>query len=170
MPYLYSYLGRNRKSVVWYGEHKMVSKVLLVIVVLLYVGGCEGESKNVNSAEDILEQDEKGNLILYVSNQSFTISPVDITIHIDGKKAVDRDFDVGNQHNWISHSFSLSKGEHKLVAVSKKGGARFEGQFEIKDKHLAVIDYWYYPTTTVGAGPTPKHFSFNIHDKPIYFQ
>jgi hypothetical protein len=139
-------------------------------MVLVYVAGCNGASNDVNSAEDILEQDENGNLTLYVSNQSFAISPVDITIHIDGKKTVDRDFDVGSQHNWIGYSFSLSKGEHKLVAVSKKGGARFEGQFEIKDEHWAVIEYWYYPDTTGGAGPTPRKFSFNIQDKPMYFQ
>jgi len=104
----------------------MLNRVLLVMVVLLYVGGCEGETRDVNSVEDILEQEEKGNFTLYVSNQSFAISPVDITIHIDGKKAVDSKFDVGNQHIWIGYSFSLSKGEHKLVAVSKKGDARFE--------------------------------------------
>jgi hypothetical protein len=140
------------------------------MMILLYVGGCEGETRDVNSAEDILEQDENGNLTLYVSNQSFAISPVDITVHIDGKKAVDRKFDVGNQHIWIGYSFSLSKGEHKLVAVSKKGGARFEGQFEIKDEHWAVVNYWYYPDTTGGAGSTPRKFSFNIQDKPILFQ
>ncbi|NIP22239.1 MAG: hypothetical protein GWN67_00115 [Phycisphaerae bacterium] len=148
----------------------MLNRVLLIMIVLIYVGGCEGETRDVNSAEDILEQDENGNLVLYVSNQSFAISPVDITIHIDGKKAVDRKFDVGNQHNWIGHSFSLSKGEHKLVAVSKKGRASFEGQFEIKDKHWAVIVYSYYPDNTRGAEPTPKQFNFNIQDKPIYFQ
>ncbi|MDH4240726.1 MAG: hypothetical protein OEW48_14295 [Phycisphaerae bacterium] len=148
----------------------MISRVLLVMMVLVYMGGCDGKTRDVNPVEDILEQDEKGNFTLYVSNQSFAISPVDITIHIDGKKAVDRKFDVGNQHNWIGHSFSLSKGEHKLVAVSKKGSARFEGKFEIKDKHWAVIDYCYYPDTSRGSGPTPKKFSFNIQDKPIYFQ
>jgi hypothetical protein len=138
-------------------------------MVLGCVAGCGGEPNDVNSAEDVLAQDEKGNLVLYVSNQSFAISPVDITIHIDGKKAVDRDFDVGNQHIWISYAFSLSKGKHKLVAVSKKGGAKFEGQFEIKDEHWAVIDYWYYPDTTGGAA-TPKKFSFDIQDEPIYFE
>ncbi len=148
----------------------MVSRLLLIMMVLLYVGGCEGGTSDVSSDEDILEQDEKGIFTLYVSNQSFAISPVDITIHIDGKKAVDRKFDVGNQHIWIGYSFSLSKGEHKLVAVSKKGDARFEGQFEIKDKHWAAIEYWYDPNNTRGAGPTPKQFSFNIQDKPIYFQ
>ncbi|MHC4656483.1 MAG: hypothetical protein ACYS91_15930 [Planctomycetota bacterium] len=145
----------------------MGNRVLLLVTILAYVAGCGGQPNDVNSAEEFAAQDEKGTFILYVSNQSFAISPVDITIHIDGKKVVDRDFDVGNQHIWISHAFSLSKGKHKLVAVSKKGGARFEGHFEITDKHWAVLDYWYYPG---GAEQTPKEFNFTINDKPIYFQ
>lgn len=42
-----------------------------------------------------------------------------------------------------------------------------EKEFEIKDKHWAVVDYWYYPEAHYN--PTPKQFSFDIQDKPIYF-
>lgn len=160
---------RIERSLEWRIK-EMFNRVFLVVIFLVCVAGCGGEAVDLHPAEDVLEQDEKGNLILYVANLSFAISPIDITIHIDGKKAVDRDFDVENQHNWIKHTFSLSKGEHKLLAVSKKGGARFEGQFEIKDKHWVVVDYWYYPHMTGGAGPTPKQFSFIIQDKPFLFQ
>jgi hypothetical protein len=98
----------------------MSNRVLLVAMGMVHVDRCGGKPVDIQPAEDLAERNEKGNLILYVSNQSFAISPVDIIIHIEGKKIVDRDFDVGNQHNWISQPFKLVKGENKLVAVTKK--------------------------------------------------
>ena len=142
---------------------------LLLTLVMLLPAACS-KSTRAKPAEDLLPQDLNGNFTLYVSNQSFAISPVDITIHIDGKKAVEGDFDVGNQHNWVSHTFRLGKGTHELVAVSEKGAARINDQFQIEDRHWAVVDYRYYPKVTGGAGPTPKQFSFNIQDKSMYFQ
>lgn len=117
-----------------------------------------------------LAQDPNGDFILYVGNQSFDEDPVDVTVHIDGKKAVEADFYVKNQHNWIMHRFSLPAGLHRLTATSKKGKASLDEEFEIIDKHWAVIDYWYYPTLRGGAGPTPRHFIFRIQDSPIGFQ
>lgn len=125
-------------------------------------------------ADNLLPQNENGNFVLYVSNQSFAQTPVDITIHIDGKKAISSEFDVRNQHNWIKHSFKLTPGTHNLVAVSDKGDARIEKSFEIKDeKHWAVIDYWYYPIQHEHGKKyfkQVKHFSFDIQNKPIQFQ
>lgn len=117
-----------------------------------------------------LPQDPNGNLILYVANQSFDEDPVDITVWIDGVKAVESDFYVKDQHNWIMHRFNLAPGRHKLTVKSKKGQASLEKEFEIADKHWAVIDYWYYPTTSRGAGPTPRKFDFLIQDSPIGFE
>lgn len=122
----------------------------------------------------MLPQDPNGNFTLYVSNQSFDENPVDITIHIDGKKAVERDFDVKGkrtaQHNWIKHRFSLSPGKHRITAKSKKGKASLEKEFEIEDKHWAVIDYWWYPTIRGGSGPTARKFTFMIQNSPIGFE
>jgi len=151
-------------------EHNMMKRLLLFLTLLtLLPAGCS-KTTDTKPAEDLLPQDPNGNLTLYVSNQSFAISPVDITIHIDGKKAVEGAFDVGDQHNWTGYTFRLSKGEHELVGVSERGGARITEQFQIEDEHWAVLDYWYYPKVTGGAGPTRRQFSFNIQDKPIYFQ
>lgn len=124
-----------------------------------------------DSSEKIVPQNKDGNLTLYVSNQSFAITPVDITIFIDGRKAVTGNFDVKGeliaQHNWIKYVFSLPPGKHKLKAVSKKGEAVLEKEFNIKGKHWAVVDYWYYPKSHYD--PTPRKFSFRIQDKPMQF-
>ncbi|MBN2138082.1 MAG: hypothetical protein JW720_09760 [Sedimentisphaerales bacterium] len=136
-----------------------------VVVAKEYIGPM---SMNANSPT--LPQDPNGNFILYVANQSFDEDPVDITVRIDDAKAVDSDFYVGNQHNWVKHQFALAPGRHKLNALSKKGKTALETEFEITDKHWAVIDYWYYPKLTGGAGPTPRHFSFLIQDTPIGFE
>ncbi|HLC61067.1 MAG TPA: hypothetical protein VJJ52_06590 [Candidatus Nanoarchaeia archaeon] len=112
-------------------------------------------------------QNQNGNFVLYVSDQSFAISPVDVKIFIDDKLAIDDKFRVGNQHNWKEFIFQLEKGNHTLRAISIKGEATLEEQFEVKDRHWAVLDYWYYPETHYS--PTLKHFNFRVQDSQIGF-
>jgi hypothetical protein len=140
----------------------MRSKLFIAVMLtaLCVAGGC---TKTPPSQAEPLPQNENGNFVLYVSNQSFDVSPVDIRIQIDGKEAVSSDFAVGNQHNWVQHTFQLAAGKHRLVAVSRKGKAQVEEEFEIIDKHWAVVDYWC-------PDPDGKaQISFTIHDQPIGF-
>ncbi|TET31589.1 MAG: hypothetical protein E3J72_22000 [Planctomycetota bacterium] len=116
-----------------------------------------------------IPSDPDGNFALQVSNQSFAIDPVDIEIRIDGRLAVRDDFCVDDQHSRVRFTFNIKPGRHKIEAVSKKGEAKFEKEFEItKKRHWAVIDYWYYPMDQRGllmkGPPTPKHLSFRISD------
>lgn len=113
-------------------------------------------------------QDPNGNFILYVSNQTFEISPVDIKILIDGRWAIQENFEVGNQHNWKQFQFQLSKGKHLIKAESVKGEAVLEKEFEITDKHWAVLDYWV--DIKAARYPVPKYFTFNFTDKPVMFR
>jgi len=115
--------------------------------------------------QEILPQDSKGNFILYVSNQSFAINPVDIAILIDGKLAVSDHFEVKDQHNWIQYQFLLNNGEHTIEITSKKGKAALKQTFEIKGKHWACVDYWYYPHDK----DHNKIFTFDIQDVPMGF-
>jgi hypothetical protein len=116
-----------------------------------------------------LPQDKNGNFVLRVSNQSFAIDPVDIKIYIDGKLAIDQEFDVGTgvrrQHNWLMFQFQLPEGIHKFRAESIRGQASVEEQFEVKGKRWAVLDYWFYPDTH--DEPVAKHFSFGVSDKRL---
>jgi len=115
---------------------------------------------------ELLQQNKKGNFVFYVSNQSFAETPVDITVTLNGKKAVSQDFEVGNQHNWKKHTFKLAPGKYKLVAESKKGKAKFEKELEIKDKKTwAAMDYWYYPKKD-----GKRFFTIHIQNNPIRFE
>ena len=86
-----------------------------------------------------------GNFVLYVSDQSFATSQVDITIRIDGRVAVIDQFAVGNEHNWKRYRFELDPGMHRLTAVSHDGRARLVGTFRVKKTLNGVVDYVYSP-------------------------
>jgi len=112
--------------------------------------------------------DPEGNLVLYVSNQSFAITPVDITVLLDGKTAVDAEFAVENQHNWVKHVFSVPPGTHRIDVRSEKGDAELHQRFRVTDEHWAVLDFWYYPPQ-FGREMKPQ-FSFEIQDEPVRFR
>ena len=120
-----------------------------------------------------LEQSPTGNFVLYVSNQSFDLTPVDIKVTIDGRVAVDEPFDVAGkkmaQHNWKTFVFTLAKGPHVLKAESAKGEAAVTQTFEVKDKEWGVVDFWYDSKATVGPDPKKKKLFCRFQDAPIKF-
>jgi hypothetical protein len=113
--------------------------------------------------ENTMPQSTNGNFVLYVSNQSHAMSPVDITVCIDGKQAVSADFDFGNAHNLIKHTFQLAPGKHTLSAATRKGEVQTEQEIEVTDKHWAVIMFW------LNSQTGQKKFSVKIQDKPLAF-
>ncbi|GIU88707.1 MAG: hypothetical protein KatS3mg009_3222 [Acidimicrobiia bacterium] len=86
---------------------------------------------------------EDGDLVLYVSNQSFEVDPVDLEVAIDGVTVVAQDFAVGSQHTWVPFGFALDDGAHLVTVVSARGAA--EASFDVTTgaapRHL-VISYW----------------------------
>jgi len=160
------------------GFHRIVA-ILLASICIFVNGSCTKQNKNepanhfsnseAHRSNTFLPQDLNGNFTLAVSNQSFAITPVDIDIDIDGKRAIQSEFDVGSQHNWIGFKFQLSPGEHTIQALSRKGEASLKKSFTINGKHWGVLNYWYYPEQTGGTGPCPRQFSFGIQNKPVQF-
>jgi hypothetical protein len=145
---------------------RILFTILTFIFTSLFIFGCL-ESVQLPPIDNSFSVKD-GNFTLYVSNQSFKISKVDIQIQIDGKVVISRYFKVGNQHNWKKFVFSLPKGEHTLEARSEQEDVTLKEKINISDKHWAAVDFWYYPSSHYE--PTPKHFSFNIKDEPIYFE
>ena len=90
-----------------------------------------------------LVDDAEANLILYASNQSFDDGKVRLTIAVDGRRVVDDDFYVGDQHNWVSFPLDVSPGVHEITAKADSG-ASLRKTFRVpKDKaRYAGIDYW----------------------------
>ncbi|MBN1972800.1 MAG: hypothetical protein JW787_04130 [Sedimentisphaerales bacterium] len=146
---------------------KILFTISTFIFTSLFIFGCLESVKlppidNSFSVED-------GNFTLYVSNQNFKISKVDIQIKIDGKVVVSRYFKVGNQHNWKKFVFSLPKGDHILEAHSDQEDVTFTETFNISDKHWAVVAFWCYPETQNEQNPK-RFFTFKIRNEPIYFE
>ncbi len=133
----------------------------LLVAVAAFLAGCAASKQPIaQRARPVSEPN--GNFTLHVSNQSFAITPVDITIYIDDRKVVDGEFHVAGQHNWVSHVLFVEQGVHALRAGSKKGGAKMATHFTIRGKQWACVNYWYYPETSGGAPKTPRSFSFDI--------
>jgi len=139
----------------------------LLLLVFLRFFAKQNQSPRFLSQEttkEILNQKASDkNITLYVSNQSFAISPVDIVIKIDNEKIVDSIFHVDDQHNWYKYTVDLKPGIHKIEAFSTKGIASLTKSFNVTDRHWIGVDFWYYPETHYS--PTPRKFSFFMTDK-----
>jgi hypothetical protein len=68
----------------------------LVLAGLL--AGCGSHEGGSSAAGTALKTASDGNFVLYVSDQSFALGQVDITVRIDGRVAVSDEFAVGNEH------------------------------------------------------------------------
>lgn len=121
-----------------------------------------------NDESPILRPDPDGNLVLYVSNQSFDLDPVDIAIELDGARVVGQSFEVESQHNWERFVLRVAPGDHTLRAHSVKGDATLTKRFTVEDKHWAVVDFWY--SDGKSGTPTDSMFTFSISDRPVGFQ
>jgi hypothetical protein len=133
-------------------------------VVALVLSGC-GDPKLAPIRSSL--ESTNGNFILFISNQSFATTPVDIRVSIDGTPVVQQYFDVGNQHNWLGFPFMLPPGQHRITATSVKGSASITTNFTIGDRRCwGVLDYWYYPKN---HGNTPRQLSFKLKEgKPLF--
>lgn len=106
------------------------------------------------------------NFVLYVSNQSFELDPVDIEVTLDGELAVEGDFLVEGQHSWHMFKFKLRPGPRTLRVASEVGDTRLTETIEIAGAtRYAVINFWYYG----GHEPYGPAFSLDLYDVPPGF-
>jgi hypothetical protein len=141
-------------------------RTLALVLGVLAIGGCDGAAPEPPSravGPPPLAESEQGNFILYVSNQSFERGNVDIRVLLDGRPAVEDDFAVKDQHNWVEYRFSLDDGRHALRAESVEGDALLDATFTVKGNRWAVVDYW-----CCSDGTEPK-FTFLVRRQPIAF-
>ena len=138
----------------------------ILVAVALALTACAAAPLDPSPRSDLLDPD--GNVVLYVSNQSFAIDSVDIIVEIDGDEVISEDFEVADQHNWKQFILRLAPGRHTLKARSSRGDAALEKTLVVTDEHWAVLNYW-YSTEEYGHPPEPKQFEFLIQDKPIVF-
>jgi hypothetical protein len=144
-------------------------RVLLPTAVIVVLGGlvagCGSKQGGSPAAASALKATSDGNFVLYVSDQSFALGQVDITVRIDGKVAVSDEFDVGNESNWSQYRFTLGRGVHHLTAITHQGHARIAGTFRIDKTLNGVVSYWYSPGNPGGERKltftyTPNQIAF----------
>lgn len=107
-----------------------------------------------------------GELLLWVSNQSFEDDPVSLTVTIDGQQVVADEFEVENQHNWIGFFVKgLPPGEHEVTARSDTG-VDVKGSFTLPEgePRWLVLDYWFYRDD-----PEGRHITFSEHNQAVMF-
>ena len=136
-------------------------QVFLSLIAVTFLGCNNSKLSTHNSS--ILDPD--GNFTLYVSNQSFAISPVDIRIQIDGELIVDDEFDVKRQHSFVPFKLSLDKGKHHIKVWSVQGSAQIEEDFELTDQDIAVVTYWYHDTSPDNS--TERQFRLETKKGPL---
>jgi hypothetical protein len=105
---------------------------------------------------------------LFVSNQSFDLSQVDIEVRLDDQLAVSGDFLVEGQHTWVQFDFALAPGPHRLRATSETAGVTLEQAFDMDERRWGVVSFWYYAAGS--PEPTPKHLAFEVLDEAPLFQ
>jgi hypothetical protein len=93
-------------------------------------------------------------LFLYVSNQSFAVPEVHISVLIDGKQALSEAFEVRDQHHHVLFPISVAKGAHTLTARAEGHNLEADFEFSLEDPpRWGVLNFWFEGRP-----------SFNFHD------
>lgn len=162
---------------------KKINKTLLLLLIIFIVTnlfGCYSiqkdksikENSNTNNNKDnnrVVElkqeqvKEEHSNFTLIISNQSRSKRIIQIKVDIDGKAAVNEEFDVKEQHTWLYFNYELTSGKHKIEAVSEDGVV-INKVFEIKndEKNWVLISYY-------NNGKNPR-LMYDIDTKPFKFK
>lgn len=132
------------------------------------MGSCpEGSSaSSADSAPGIrIVAERQADLHLFVSNQSFDDTMVDLTVSVDGTELVSGPFNVEGQHTWCQFPAKVSPGRHVVTVVSDTG-AELRERLALPEtgRRYAVIDYWYsakkdHPFLTWQFGSDPPMFA-----------
>lgn len=135
--------------------------LILSAIIMIHLISCTKDPHASHFTKKNVAQQKNIDVRVRVSNQSFAISPVQITIQIDKKTIINKSFPVGNQHLYKSFPIALSPGKHHISITSKNGQAELKKEFLVtKTQRWVDISYIYYPKTHYS--PTPRQFSFQI--------
>jgi hypothetical protein len=135
-----SYSDMNRQFVIVEG----IFNTRLQGHLSLAFAGIEKIRKVVVLAEEN-EKFEPANLVIYVTNQSAKINPIDIQVSLDGECCIFDTFDnTGRrvfQHNWSRYAFRYPPGSHVLTVRNERLQLELERKFTLEDQIYFVIDF-----------------------------
>ncbi len=134
-----------------------MTRILVSVLALLILSGC-----NQKMDDESFSDSPPPNFTLFISNQSFAMSNVDIRVSIDNVIVVNDRFPVEDQHYWRGFPISLSTGTHTLEATTQTGSTNLQTEITINSNHSALLEFWYYPDSSP-SGLTPPSFSFRMN-------
>ncbi len=110
----------------------------------------------------VLEDDADALLTLWISNQSFAITPVEIAVEVNGQVIVSDWFPVEDQHLVVRYDVHTGPGEYRLTLVGAGGEARqsLVVLVEEEPRHVTV-SFW--------ADPEPPAFTTRVTADPPGF-
>lgn len=123
-------------------------------------GECPGVAQPLSG---LSASPESANVFLYVSNQSFEDSVVQMTVEVEGEVVVDQPFDVCGQHNWVAFPLALPTGWHDLT-VRAPGDVTQRSRLDVPPspgKRWVVVSYWtdVEPSVDVTVSSEPVGFA-----------
>lgn len=147
------------------------STLFLSSLLLALSAACSGGGDGGLEPRQLTPTATDPTFVLYVSNQSFDLDPVDIEVLLDGEPAVEGDFLVEGQHSWHTFSFELAPGAHELRAATLAGDSIAVETIEMgQEPRYGVLNFWFYEPGhdyPEAYGPT---FSFELFSEPPVFQ
>lgn len=154
----------------WAGIMRTLPSTLLLSSLLLAFSASGCSSDGDREPRQLLPISSDPTFVLYVSNQSFDLDPVDIEVRLDGELALEGDFLVEGQHSWHTFDFDLAPGTHELRAVTRAGDTVAVEEIEIDDApSYGVLNFWYYEPGRDYPEPYGPGFSFDQLDEPPVF-
>ena len=132
----------------------------LIIPLLLLLNSC-------NEDTSVIPQVENGNFILFVSNQSTYLDPVDFRITIDGKLALNQEFLTEDGHNHIKFQFQLEDGNHIFSVSSINGNINKDTIFTLPTTPYGVVSFYYYPQSNGNEEYRVIYIRFSVN-APVF--
>lgn len=81
-------------------------------------------------------------LHLDVTNQSFSVPRVRLSVAIDDVEEVDDVFTVDDQHTIVRHELDLRPGHHTVTVTASDQGSTLHADFELPNDRWATVAFW----------------------------
>lgn len=105
------------------------------------------------------------NFMLYITNRSALLDPVDMKVFLGGKLSVEGDFPSGKEYVF---QFKLNAGGNNLSASTEAGDTQYLNLFQIRSGvTYGVLEFW--DESPQSSGPPGPLFSFELLDQPPAF-
>lgn len=125
--------------------------------------------KRTPPVKNPIPADKRVVLNLYVSNQSFSLTPVDIRVFIDNELVIENTFPVKYQQNWQKFPLELARGLHSIHIESTAGRAEIDKKIDLQSTQWGVINFWYQPKDNDRILATNRKFTIELKGEPFYF-